>query len=170
MCLDRFELALGTIPRIMKMDRVPIALATDGVGKMEQMTEPITPQIKDIGARLRHFRKERGMTQSELADQVGIQQSDLSRMEKGEYRVSLNNLFRLLKVFGVQLAEFFDEHHTPQTPGPLSQEDMILLQIVRQLSAQSRIEVREFAEFKRRRERVEQYLAEYNKRQRESEE
>jgi transcriptional regulator with XRE-family HTH domain len=134
----------------MRLDQVPIVLATNGVGKMEQMTEPITPHVKDIGDRLRRFRKERGMTQSELAEQVGIQQSDLSRMEKGEYRVSLNNLFKLLKVFGVQLAEFFDEHHTPQTPGPLSREDMILLQIVRQLSAQSRIEVREFAEFKQR--------------------
>jgi transcriptional regulator with XRE-family HTH domain len=132
---------------------------------MDQITEPITPQVKDVGARLRTLRKERGMTQAELAERVGIQQSDLSRMEKGEYRVSINNLFKLLKVFGLQLAEFFEEQPQSSTPGPLSQEDMVLLHIVRQLSSQSREEVKEFAEFKRRRERVEQYLAEYHQKQ-----
>jgi len=132
---------------------------------VDQITEPIAPNVKDVGARLRALRKERGMTQSELAERVGIQQSDLSRMEKGEYRVSINNLFKLLKVFGLQLAEFFGEQPLASASAPLSQEDMVLLHIVRQLSPGSREEVKEFAEFKRRRERVEQYLAEYHRKQ-----
>jgi len=49
------------------------------------------------------------MTQSELASRIGIQQSDLSRIERGEYRVSLDTLFRMLAEFKVSVAEFFDE-------------------------------------------------------------
>ncbi len=114
--------------------------------------------VSDIGSRLRKLRKERRMTQSELARQIGIQQSDLSRIEKGEYRVSLDNLFKLLGVFGVQATEFFAAGEQPRpapAPVPLQQHDMQLLQVLRQLSPEAREEVQEFAEFKLRRERAE---------------
>ena len=68
---------------------------------------PTSPQVAAIGSRLRELRKERRLTQAELARQIGIQQSDLSRMEKGEYRVSLDNLFKILGVFELDLADFF---------------------------------------------------------------
>jgi transcriptional regulator with XRE-family HTH domain len=58
---------------------------------------PANPQVATIGGRLRRLRKERNLTQAELARQIGIQQSDLSRMEKGEYRVSLDNLVKILR-------------------------------------------------------------------------
>ena len=62
-----------------------------------------------VGQLLRHHRLERRLTQTELARQIGIQQSDLSRMEKGEYRVSLDVLFRILRVFEMSLGEFFGD-------------------------------------------------------------
>ncbi|MCB9377517.1 MAG: helix-turn-helix transcriptional regulator [Holophagales bacterium] len=49
------------------------------------------------------------MTQTELAVRLGIQQSDLSRMEKGEYRVSLDTLFKILAEFRLGIGEFFEE-------------------------------------------------------------
>jgi len=115
--------------------------------------------VTSVGVRLRRLRRERKLSQSELARQIGIQQSDLSRMEKGEYRVSLDNLFKLLGALGVGVSEFFAGDTPAQTQAPvsrpLSQGDMQILQVLRQLSGTARDEVQEFAEFKLRRERTE---------------
>ena len=48
------------------------------------------PEVEDVGRRLRELRKARNLTQSDLAQRIGIQQSDLCRMEKGRYRVRLD--------------------------------------------------------------------------------
>lgn len=117
-----------------------------------------SPHVASIGARLRRLRKDRGLTQSDLACQIGIQQSDLSRIEKGEYRVSLDNLIKILNVFGVQIGEFFGQAPARQTTTarPLSQEDMQVLHLLRQLSEAGRHDVLEYAEFKLRREQQDQ--------------
>jgi transcriptional regulator with XRE-family HTH domain len=116
-----------------------------------------SPQVAAIGSRLRELRKERRLTQAELARQIGIQQSDLSRMEKGEYRVSLDKLFKILGVFDLELADFFhdDAVDSGVSQQPLSQHDMQILHMLRELSPEGRTEVQEFLEFKLRRERQE---------------
>jgi transcriptional regulator with XRE-family HTH domain len=122
-----------------------------------QKTQIGTPEVAAIGSRLRRLRKERGLTQADLARQIGIQQSDLSRMEKGEYRVSLDNLFKILGVFDLDLADFFGEGQTTteQQRMPLSRQDMKILHLLRELSPEGRAEVQEFLEFKLRKERQE---------------
>ena len=124
---------------------------------MAEKTQIGTPEVAAIGCRLRELRKERGLTQAELARQIGIQQSDLSRMEKGEYRVSLDNLFKILGVFDLDLADFFGRQHatTEQERQPLSRRDMKILHLLRELSPEGRAEVQEFLEFKLRKERQE---------------
>ncbi len=124
---------------------------------MAQKTHIGTPEVAAIGSRLRRLRKERGLTQAELARQIGIQQSDLSRMEKGEYRVSLDNLFKILGAFDLDLANFFADGQTvaAQHHQPLSRQDMKILHLLRELSPEGRAEVQEFLEFKLRKERQE---------------
>lgn len=102
-------------------------------------------QVQLIGPKIRKIRKERKLTQTDLATRIGIQQSDLSRMEKGEYRVSLDTLFRILAEFDVSISEFFDD---------VAQEDITPrdVQVVRDLNgltADARREVEAFIEFKR---------------------
>jgi transcriptional regulator with XRE-family HTH domain len=124
---------------------------------MAQKTQIGTPEVAAIGSRLRGLRKERGLTQAELARQIGIQQSDLSRMEQGEYRVSLDNLFKILGVFDLDLADFFGDKAatSEQLHQPLSRQDMKILHLMRELSPEGRAEVQEFVEFKLRKERQE---------------
>jgi transcriptional regulator with XRE-family HTH domain len=115
-----------------------------------------SPQVAAVGSRLRKLRKERGLTQADLARQIGILQSDLSRMEKGEYRVSLDKLFKILAVFDLDLADFFGDNPSKGAEQqPLSQQDMQILHQLRDLSPQARSEVQEFLEFKLRKERQE---------------
>ena len=115
--------------------------------------QALTTPAANVGARLRLLRKDRHLTQTELARQIGIQQSDLSRMEKGEYRVSLDNLFKILAVFDIALQDFFADKQAAEEPRrALSHEDMQILHLVKQLSESGRREAMEFLEFKVRRE------------------
>ncbi len=124
---------------------------------MARTVQPTTPQVAVIGSRLRRLRKEHDLTQADLARQIGIQQSDLSRMEKGEYRVSLDNLFKILGAFDLEISDFFGDQPEPANAmsRPLSHEDMQLLHLLRELSPEAREEVQQFVEFKVRRERAE---------------
>ncbi len=72
-------------------------------------------QVELVGRKIRQLRKQGKLTQTELARRIGVQQSDLSRMEQGEYRVSLDVLFRILAEFKLGIGDFFaDLSRSPQ--------------------------------------------------------
>jgi transcriptional regulator with XRE-family HTH domain len=102
-------------------------------------------QVQLVGRKIRELRKEHKLTQVELSARLGIQQSDLSRMEKGEYRVSLDTLFRILAEFKLSIGEFFEgvakESITPR--------DVQLVQDFNALTADAQREVEDFIAFKR---------------------
>ena len=102
-------------------------------------------QVQLVGRKIRRLRKDRNLTQTELSARIGIQQSDLSRMEKGEYRVSLDTLFRILAEFDVTMGQFFEDIGEENT----TPRDIRLLTELRELDPQSRREVEEFVAFKR---------------------
>ena len=118
-------------------------------GEKEIVARPARPPLPTatVGQLVRQHRQQRNLTQTELARQIGIQQSDLSRMEKGEYRVSLDVLFRILQVFELSLGEFFGD----LAQQSLTSRESTLLQSFRTLPLDEQREVLEFAEFKRRR-------------------
>ena len=98
-----------------------------------------------VGDRIRTLRKDRNLTQSELAASIGIQQSDLCRMENGEYKVSLETLFKILTIFQINIAEFFHE----ETPPSISEKDVDFLREFQKLDIESQREVWDFIRFKR---------------------
>ena len=102
-------------------------------------------QVELVGRKIRRLRKERKLTQNELASRIGIQQSDLSRMEKGEYRVSLDTLFKILAEFDISIGEFFDE----MAKDTFTPQDVKLVREFRSLEKEHQEEVRDFIEFKR---------------------
>ena len=98
-----------------------------------------------VGEKIRRIRKERALTQSDLAQRINVIQSDLCRMEKGEYKVSLDVLFRILAVFEMNVAEFFNE------PGvAASSQEQELVEAFRELPYEARVEVLDFVRFKAR--------------------
>ncbi len=102
-------------------------------------------QVQLVGPKIRQLRKERKLTQTELASRIGIQQSDLSRMEKGEYRVSLDTLFKILAEFNVSISEFFDDVNKES----LTPRDVKVVRDLKRLPSSARREVEEFIAFKR---------------------
>jgi transcriptional regulator with XRE-family HTH domain len=102
-------------------------------------------QIQLVGRKIRQLRKERKLTQVELSSRLGIQQSDLSRMEQGEYRVSLDILFRILAEFKMSIGEFFDG----VAQDAMTPRDMQLIQSIKSLPEDIQREVEDFIEFKR---------------------
>ncbi len=101
--------------------------------------------VQLVGQKIRELRKQRKLTQTEVAARIGIQQSDLSRMEKGEYRVSLDTLFRILAEFNMSMAEFFDE----MSRESFSPRDVSLVRQFNSLEPDDQQEVQSFIAFKR---------------------
>jgi transcriptional regulator with XRE-family HTH domain len=114
---------------------------------------PSPRKVNLVGSRIRELRKGHHLTQTELSEKIGVAQSDLSRMEQGEYKVGLDTLFKLLQVFDLKIGEFFGES---DTSGP---EDRELVTDFRELSDESRQEVRDFVRFKRMQEQTRQDTA-----------
>jgi transcriptional regulator with XRE-family HTH domain len=102
-------------------------------------------QVQLVGRKIRQLRKEHKLTQTELSSRIGIQQSDLSRMEKGEYRVSLDTLFRILAEFRLSIGEFFDDIHRES----ITPRDAQLVRELRRLDDEAQREIEDFIAFKR---------------------
>ena len=98
-----------------------------------------------VGEKIRELRKSRSLTQAELAARIGVQQSDLCRMETGEYKVGLDTLFRILAIFVMNIGEFFHE-----SSRDAAGEELEILGLWRTLDARRRQEVRDFMIFKSR--------------------
>jgi transcriptional regulator with XRE-family HTH domain len=98
-----------------------------------------------VGSKIRQLRKEHNLTQSELARRIGVQQSDLCRMENGEYKVSLDTLFNILGVFGMDIGEFF---RGELGTAPSGERDQELLRLFHRLDSQTQEEVMDFIRYK----------------------
>ncbi len=100
--------------------------------------------IQLVGRKIRQLRKQHNLTQTELSSRIGVQQSDLSRMEKGEYRVSLDTLFRILSEFQISFGEFFDD----MARESMSERDQRLVRDFKSLDETARREVEDFIAIK----------------------
>ena len=99
-------------------------------------------QLELVGRKIRQLRRQRKLTQVELADRIGIHQSDLSRMEQGEYKVGLDTLLKILGTFDLSIGDFFEENDRSES----------VYTKYKSLSASAQKEVESFIEFKRRQE------------------
>jgi transcriptional regulator with XRE-family HTH domain len=61
-----------------------------------------------VGERVQILRKRKGLSQEELAGQIGIDTKSLSRLERGAHFPSLETLEKVRIELGVELKDFFD--------------------------------------------------------------
>ena len=108
------------------------------------MTSKFKRQSHLVGTKIRSLRKDRSLTQADLAHRIGIQQSDLCRMENGEYKVSLETLFKILSIFEMNIADFFNEG----AAGATREREYEFLRQYQRLSLRAQEEVQNFIQFK----------------------
>ena len=64
--------------------------------------------LKIFGLRIRDLRKKSGLTQSELAEKIGLSTNFIGMVERGERNTSVDKIFKLAKAFDIKLAQFFE--------------------------------------------------------------
>ena len=64
--------------------------------------------LKECGKRIQQFRKERGLTQEQLAEQFNISRRSVSRWETGSNLPDLDILIEMADYYGVELKEILN--------------------------------------------------------------
>jgi transcriptional regulator with XRE-family HTH domain len=61
----------------------------------------------NFGDNLRQLRLAKGFTQEQLANELGVEISQISRIERGVINTSITTLYSISKVLNVDVSEFF---------------------------------------------------------------
>lgn len=64
-----------------------------------------------LGARIKELRRARGLSQEELAEQIGIEPQHMSRIETGGSAPTVERMEKLCAVLGIELRSLFDFGH-----------------------------------------------------------
>ena len=67
----------------------------------------LTKEDRLLVQRIKQLRRERGLTQEELSDLLGVNMSYITQVEARQQGLSLPMVYRLAKVFHLSLQEFF---------------------------------------------------------------
>jgi DNA-binding XRE family transcriptional regulator len=106
---------LSAADLLLQLERTLARLATAKPGLESRrgeprMTQKIKPEPVDchVGQQLRKLRHLRGMSQSDLAQAVGITFQQVQRYENGTNRVSASRLHLLARILKVSVSAFFE--------------------------------------------------------------
>ena len=66
----------------------------------------------DIGLAIQQARLAQGLSQTALADRLGISQRSVSEIESGKPTIYMRKVFDLLRATGVELNASWDDGHT----------------------------------------------------------
>ena len=64
---------------------------------------------REVGEKLKELRNDKELTQPEMAEAIGIEQSYLSRLENDKSLPSNDVFVRILEVFGLDIADVMDD-------------------------------------------------------------
>jgi|SRR3984885_4545864 len=114
--LDCFALPLATTSHLVatatSICSKPIKLeAVDLMQKSPQELDRI------VGRNIRVYRLAQGLSQTELADQLGLTFQQVQKYEKGLNRVGAGRLFEISKILDVPLLSMFEGSKVPQSKG-----------------------------------------------------
>jgi transcriptional regulator with XRE-family HTH domain len=119
-----------------------------------------------IGLRLRDLRKSHDLSQREVADAIGLPQSNLSRIENGKQRLNLTVLARMLGIYQTSVQEFFSrEDEAVRSGDAMTPRERQLVESYRRLGNEDRREVDGYVDyklFKARRDRASEGRASEN--------
>lgn len=71
-------------------------------------SEETKKNLKNFGSRIQELRRKNNLTQSELAEKIGLSTNFIGMVERGERNTSVDKIFKLAKAFNISLAQFFE--------------------------------------------------------------
>jgi transcriptional regulator with XRE-family HTH domain len=101
---------------------------------------------KQIGVKMKRMREARGMSQMELAEEVGVSFQQIQKYEKGINRISAERIQQIARALGTSVNTFFEKETVPMVSEPsveysprkarmvVSQEEVKLLQLFRKIN------------------------------------
>ena len=91
------------------------------------MSKQPHPIDRLVGSRVRLIRTARGLSQSRLADDLGITFQQVQKYEKGTNRISASRLFEISRLLGVTVPELYaGADETTSTEGPVDKLPSLL--------------------------------------------
>lgn len=88
-----------------------------------------TPGKLNLGLRLKDFRRKRGLSQVDLAKQVGVTPSTISQIESNLIYPSLPALLKIAEILGVEVASFFQDRPEGRTRLVFGPQDAVNLEL-----------------------------------------
>jgi DNA-binding XRE family transcriptional regulator len=79
-------------------------------GVLSELSPSLSSEIfdpKEVASRVRALRKNAGLSQAELAQRLEVSQSVISRLESGEGNLTIDNLDKVSRFFGLKLKDLF---------------------------------------------------------------
>ena len=64
-------------------------------------------EFKVLGRRVKTLRINKGITQTKMAELLGLSQTNLSNMESGRTAITTQNLFKMQGILNCKMADFF---------------------------------------------------------------
>ena len=82
--------------------------------------QAMSKQEIDIGSVVRELRRSHGVTQSQLANLLGVDRTAVSRFENGEREITARELLRISSAFGEDICTVAGEVHREHRPDKTS--------------------------------------------------
>lgn len=83
---------------------IPLGKDTSGKGTKRRMDEE---GLKLLGQRIRDVRKQKNMSQEDLADSSGLALSQIGRMERGAINATLSSVFAISRALDIEVSTLF---------------------------------------------------------------
>ena len=90
-------------------------------------------KFKILGRRVKFLRMNKNISQTHMAEMIGLSQTNLSNMGSGRTAITLQNIFKMREVLGCKIADFFvdfdgeliAEHSNADTNNSIELEDAV---------------------------------------------
>lgn len=93
---------------------------------------------KEIGSVIKKRRRELGISQQSLADEIGVTYQQIQRYESGSNKLNVDNLQAIAGILQMPVTQFF-EGLEPVLSIPVSPDELILLKIYRSIGIKDKI-------------------------------
>lgn len=91
-----------------------------------------------LSEKILHLRTQKGLSQLELAEQLGVSRQSVSKWETGQSVPDLDKLIKLADLFGVSVDELVREGERPQPPRPEPPPQVVYVRERRSLTSTQR--------------------------------